>query len=54
MSDPDAGAEAERDDEAVLDELTYESADLVYHLLVLFAMKDLDLDDLREELRDRF
>ncbi|GAB7010175.1 phosphoribosyl-ATP diphosphatase [Halorubrum trueperi] len=37
-----------------LDELTYESADLVYHLLVLLAMKDLDLDDLREELRDRF
>ena len=35
-------------------ELTAESADLVYHLLVLFAMKDLDVDDLREELRDRF
>jgi len=43
---------AAKDDD--LDELTYESADLVYHLLVLFAMKDLDLDDLREELRDRF
>ncbi|MFC7186687.1 phosphoribosyl-ATP diphosphatase [Halorubrum yunnanense] len=36
------------------DELTYESADLVYHLLVLLAMKDLDLDDLREELQERF
>ena len=34
--------------------LTAESADLVYHLLVLIAMKDLDVDDLREELRDRF
>jgi len=43
---------AAKDDE--LDELTYESADLVYHLLVLLAMKDLGLDDLREELRDRF
>ncbi|MGQ3328432.1 phosphoribosyl-ATP diphosphatase [Halorubrum sp. FL23] len=43
---------AAKDDD--LDELTYESADLVYHLLVLFAMKDLDIDDLREELRDRF
>ena len=36
------------------EELTAESADLVYHLLVLFAMKDLDVDDLRGELRDRF
>jgi len=43
---------AAKDDD--LDELTYESADLVYHLLVLLAMKDLDLDDLRDELRDRF
>lgn len=43
---------AAKDDD--LDELTYESADLVYHLLVLLAMKDLDLDDLRGELRDRF
>lgn len=43
---------AAKDDD--LDELTYESADLVYHLLVLLSMKDLDLDDLREELRDRF
>ncbi|QLG29101.1 phosphoribosyl-ATP diphosphatase [Halorarum halophilum] len=38
------------DDEA----LTAESADLVYHLLVLLAMKDLDVSDLRAELRDRF
>ncbi|ELZ37211.1 phosphoribosyl-ATP diphosphatase [Halorubrum tebenquichense] len=43
---------AAKDDD--LDDLTAESADLVYHLLVLLAMKDLDLDDLREELRDRF
>ena len=35
-------------------ELKAESADLVYHLLVLLSMYDLDLDDLREELRDRF
>ncbi|MGM0448253.1 MAG: phosphoribosyl-ATP diphosphatase [Methanobacteriota archaeon] len=43
---------AAKDDDR--EELAYESADLVYHLLVLFAMKDLDVDDLREELRDRF
>lgn len=43
---------AAKDDDRA--ELTAESADLVYHLLVLFAMKDLDVDDLREELRDRF
>ena len=43
---------AAKDDDR--EELTAESADLVYHLLVLLAMKDLDVDDLREELRDRF
>ena len=43
---------AAKDDDR--EELTAESADLVYHLLVLFAMKDLDVDDLREELRGRF
>ena len=36
------------------EELTAESADLVYHLLVLLAMKDLDVSDLRAELRNRF
>jgi phosphoribosyl-ATP pyrophosphohydrolase len=36
------------------EELLYESGDLVYHLLVLLAMKDLDLEDLREELESRF
>ena len=34
-------------------ELAHESADIVYHLLVLLAMKDMDLDDLRTELADR-
>ena len=43
---------AAKDDDR--EELAYESADLVYHLLVLLAMKDMDLDDLRGELRDRF
>ena len=43
---------AAKDDDR--EELAAESADLVYHLLVLFAMKDLDLEDLRGELRDRF
>ena len=36
------------------EELLAESADLVYHLLVLLAMKDVTLDDLRIELRERF
>jgi phosphoribosyl-ATP pyrophosphohydrolase len=38
------------DDEALL----HESADFVYHLLVLLAMKELTVDDLREELEARF
>jgi phosphoribosyl-ATP pyrophosphohydrolase len=35
------------------EELAYEAADLVYHLLVLLSMKDMDLADLREELASR-
>jgi phosphoribosyl-ATP pyrophosphohydrolase len=35
------------------EELLHESADIVYHLLVLLAMHDLDLADLRAELRAR-
>ena len=35
------------------DELAHESADIVYHLLVLLAMKDMDLSDLRAELQER-
>ena len=42
---------AAKDDD--LDGLAYESADLVYHLLVLLSMKDLDLADLRAELESR-
>jgi len=42
---------AKDDDE---EELLAESADLVYHLLVLLAMKDATLEDLRVELRGRF
>jgi phosphoribosyl-ATP pyrophosphohydrolase len=42
---------AKDDDEA---ELLAESADLVYHLLVLLAREDVTLDDLRVELRERF
>ncbi|AZH24445.1 phosphoribosyl-ATP diphosphatase [Haloplanus aerogenes] len=43
---------AAKDDDR--EELVAESADLVYHLLVLLAMKDLTVDDLRAELKDRF
>jgi phosphoribosyl-ATP pyrophosphohydrolase len=42
---------AKDDDDA---ELLHESADFVYHLLVVLAMKDLDVDDLRDELEARF
>ena len=43
---------AAKDDDR--EELLAESADLVYHLLVLLSMKGASLDDLRAELRDRF
>ncbi len=42
---------AAKDDDT--DEIAYESADLVYHLLVLLSMKDMDLEDLRAELESR-
>ncbi|WP_435118718.1 phosphoribosyl-ATP diphosphatase [Halolamina sp. C58] len=35
-------------------ELAAESADFLYHLLVLFSMKGMEPDDLREELESRF
>ncbi|GAA0248624.1 phosphoribosyl-ATP diphosphatase [Haladaptatus pallidirubidus] len=35
------------------EEIAHESADIVYHLLVLLAMKDMELDDLRSELAER-
>ena len=43
---------AAKDDDT--DELLAESADLVYHLLVLLAAEDCTLDDLRGELAARF
>ena len=43
---------AAKDDDR--EELAHESADIVYHLLVLLAMKDVSLDDLRSELKRRF
>jgi len=41
---------AKDDDEA---ELAHEAADIVYHLLVLLSMKDMDIEDLRAELANR-
>ena len=41
---------AAKDDD---EELVHEAADIVYHLLVLLSMKDVDLAELRAELRDR-
>jgi len=35
------------------EEIAHESADIVYHLLVLLAMKDMELEDLRDELAER-
>jgi len=35
------------------EELAHESADIVYHMLVLLSMKGMDLSDLRTELEDR-
>ncbi|WP_049898762.1 phosphoribosyl-ATP diphosphatase [Halococcus agarilyticus] len=42
---------AAKDDDR--EELLHESADIVYHLLVLLAMNGADVDDLRAELRER-
>jgi len=42
---------AAKDDDR--EELAHESADIVYHLLVLLAMKEMDVDDLRAELAKR-
>jgi len=42
---------AAKDDDR--EELAHESADIVYHLLVLLSMKEMDLDDLRAELDKR-
>ena len=41
---------AKDDDET---ELVHETADIVYHLLVLLSMKDIELAELRAELRER-
>ena len=42
---------AAKDDDR--EELAHESADIVYHLLVLLSMKEMDLADLRTELAER-
>lgn len=42
---------AAKDDDC--EELAHESADIVYHLLVLLSMKGMELDDLLDELRSR-
>jgi phosphoribosyl-ATP pyrophosphohydrolase len=42
---------AAKDDER--EELAHEAADIVYHLLVVLAMYDLTVEDLRAELAER-
>ncbi|ELZ01886.1 phosphoribosyl-ATP pyrophosphatase [Natrialba chahannaoensis JCM 10990] len=41
---------AKDDDE---EEIAYEAADIVYHLLVLLSMKDMEIEDLETELEAR-
>jgi phosphoribosyl-ATP pyrophosphohydrolase len=41
---------AKNDDQGAL---AHEAADIVYHLLVLLSMQDMELSDLRRELRER-
>lgn len=42
---------AAKDDDT--DEIAHEAADIVYHLLVVLAMQDMELADLRAELENR-
>ncbi|SEO35544.1 phosphoribosyl-ATP pyrophosphatase [Halorientalis persicus] len=42
---------AAKDDDR--EEIAHEAADIVYHLLVLLSLKDMDVEDLRAELRER-
>jgi len=42
---------AAKDDDR--DEIAYEAADIVYHLLVLLSMKGMDLEELEAELEAR-
>lgn len=42
---------AAKDDDT--DEVAHEAADIVYHLLVVLAMQDMELTDLRTELEKR-
>ncbi len=42
---------AAKDDDT--EEVAYEAADIVYHLLVLLSMKDMELADLEAELEAR-
>ncbi|ELY60971.1 phosphoribosyl-ATP diphosphatase [Natronococcus sp. A-GB1] len=42
---------AAKDDDR--EEIAYEAADIVYHLLVLLSMKDMDLEELEAELEAR-
>jgi len=42
---------AAKDDDS--EELAHEAADIVYHLLVLLSMNEMDLADLRAELAER-
>jgi phosphoribosyl-ATP pyrophosphohydrolase len=35
------------------EEIAHEAADIVYHMLVLLAMKEMDVEDLRSELAER-
>ncbi len=46
--------EKSRDDRAIRDALTYESADLLFHLMVLLSHHDIALESVFAQLENRF
>jgi phosphoribosyl-ATP pyrophosphohydrolase len=47
-------AAAEGTDQAARDHLTYEAADLIYHLFVMLRHRDIELSAVTDELQKRF
>ncbi|MCA9213629.1 MAG: phosphoribosyl-ATP diphosphatase [Planctomycetales bacterium] len=47
-------AAAEGTDSKAIEHLTYEAADLIYHLFVMLRYRDIELSDVTDELKRRF
>ena len=47
-------AAAEGNTPSAIEHLTYEAADLIYHLFVMLRFRDVELADVTEELKRRF